>query len=61
MNKEPTVSDDGVKQSCVPPHRLGRVRHHHVHIHVLFSVLPEVGSDVLIGSSPFLVFTTGPA
>lgn len=59
--KKLTVSNDGIKQSTCPPNRLGRIRHHDVYVHLLCSVLSQVCSDVLIRSSPFLVFTTRPS
>lgn len=56
----PTVSDDSIEQSSVPPHRFGCVRNHHIYKHLLCPVLPEICSDVLVRSPPLLVFAAGP-
>lgn len=54
--EELTIGNDGVKKANILPHRLGCIRHHHIYIHVFRSVLPQVGPDVLVRSSPFLIF-----
>lgn len=60
MNAGLTISDDGIKQRSVSPHRLGCIRHHHIQVHLLCPILPQVGSDVLIRSSPLLLYTAWP-
>lgn len=54
-----TVCDNGVKESPFPPYRFRGIRHHDIHIKALRPILPQVRSDILIRTSPFLILPAG--